>query len=216
MPEVSPEPASRPATRHRHLLASLVALVVLIVASVIWFIGWSSDDDAATSAAPRTDLSDAPPLSAETTDFGGIDLRVPVDWHVVEPDFTTAAMTQPLGWITNADDLLPECRPDDHLGGHVSCGAPIDQVGDGGVLIFASIGPALGDDFVATDTVAGLPAHESVSDGTDCQPGATSGINVAIKETDSVITFWMCFGPESDDVQAAARNMLATATYHRR
>jgi hypothetical protein len=152
-----------------------------------------------------------------TATYGGLVLRPPTSWQSVGVEFTTAALVQPLGYLTNQSPV-PECRPD--ATGHTACGPPVAHLARAGVLVVINDAPLPALYFKPTTTVAGLPATVDRPACVDCPFGARYQIKATVHVPSSsggVIETVQVFGyfsrGNSGGQRRAFERMLATATH---
>ena len=160
---------------------------------------------------PRRSSAIGSPAGAAT--FNGLTLRFPAAWHAVQPTFITAAIIQPLGWITNAQPG-PQCTAG--RTGHVGCHGPVTHLGSSIVQISLQTGggsPDFTRQLVVNSRLAGLPAQRN--DGTtDCDRSAVNGFTITAAATPtSVVRLTACFGPNTSAQQTQVQEMLDTASY---
>lgn len=145
--------------------------------------------------------------------YNGLTLRVPADWHAVQPTFVTGALFYPLGWITNADPG-PQCTAGRH--GHVSCHGPVTHLDSGVVQISVQTeggNPDVTRHLVVNSRLAGLPAQR-IDGTTRCQPSAVSGFFIVVADTrTSVIGLTACFGRNTSAQQRQVQQMLDSASF---
>lgn len=123
------------------------------------------------------DRHGAPPRQLRTVarTYAGLHLLVPAGWTAVSRDFVTGGVVQPLGYLTN-EPTVRECRAKD---GQVGCGAPVDRLRRGGIVVAVNELPLIS--FDANSKIAGLPAHTLQSPcRQDCLPGATNVVTVTV------------------------------------
>ena len=178
----------------------------VLAAAVLPSAGCASSADRKQSAGPGT------------ATYAGLVLRPPTTWDSVGVDFNTAALDQPLGYLTNQPPVS-ECRPDST--GHTSCGPPAARLGRAGVLVIVSHGPRPAAFFKPTSTVAGLPAAIDRSRCKSCPFGARYQIRAVVQMPSPdrrVITTVEIVGyfgrGDSRSQRDAFDRMLATATHH--
>lgn len=208
-----PARAARP-SRRRWLLPGLsAALVVAVVIGLV--LGGVLDLGRKQHARPA-----AAPSGQATSwhTYQGVRFPVPRGWQALPATFATAALDQPLGYITD-QPTGPECTP-------AGCGPPLRNrtVGPGGILVSITTGAIFVDPSQhpwANVTVAGFPAHrdDDACHGR-CGPTGTQHIQVEIdlgKTGDNTqptgLILYVVIGPHGEQTLHEFDTMLAHASY---